>query len=123
MAPLEQVHRHVEAPGVAAFIGFAGIAHTPFEAAFTPAIEAGWRLARAHWGQGYATEAAAELIRVAFEELDLHRVVATCFAANEPSWRLMERLGMRREEHAVADALHRSGAWLDTYGYARTAGE
>ena len=34
------------------------------------------------------------------------------------SYRLMERLGMRREQHAVEDALHRSGAWLDSYGYA-----
>ena len=53
-----------------------------------------------------------------FEDLGLRRVVATCFADNEPSWRLMARLGMRREQHAEKDALHRSGAWLDSYSYA-----
>ena len=57
------------------------------------------------------------------EDLGLRRVVATCFADNEPSWRLMERIGMRREQHAVKDALHRSGAWLDSYGYALLATE
>lgn len=45
-------------------------------------------------------------------------MTAICFAGNEASRRLMERVGMRRELHAEADALHRSGEWLDTYGYA-----
>jgi RimJ/RimL family protein N-acetyltransferase len=80
----------------------------------------GWVLDPAHTGRGYATEAVRELLAICFEELRLHRVVATCFAANESSWRLMERLGLRRELHATADALHRSGEWMDTYGYALT---
>ncbi|HEY3535532.1 MAG TPA: GNAT family N-acetyltransferase [Pedococcus sp.] len=83
--------------------------------------ELGWALDPAATGRGYATEAVRELLRICFEELGLRRVTAACFADNEPSWRLMERVGMRREQHAVADALHRSGAWLDTYGYAMTA--
>ena len=78
----------------------------------------GWVLDPDVTGQGHATEAVGELVRICFDELGLRRVVATCFADNEASWRLMERLGMRREVHAVADSLHRSGAWLDTYGYA-----
>jgi RimJ/RimL family protein N-acetyltransferase len=72
-------------------------------------------------GRGYATEAVRELVRICFEELGLRRVVATCFAENEPSWRLMERVGMHRELHAVRDALHRSGEWCDTYRYALLA--
>ena len=80
--------------------------------------ELAWVLAPGFEGHGYATEAAHELIRLAFEELGVRRVTATCFADNEASWRLMERVGMRRELHAVGDALHRSGEWLDTYGYA-----
>ena len=80
--------------------------------------ELGWVLDPAHEGEGYATEAVRELVRICFEGLGLRRVTATCFADNEGSWRLMERLGMRRERHAVADALHRSGEWLDSYGYA-----
>jgi RimJ/RimL family protein N-acetyltransferase len=85
--------------------------------------ELGWVLNPDHTGQGYATEAGRELVRICFEVLRVHRVVATCFADNDPSWRLMERLGLRRELHAVADAWHRSGRWMDTYGYAITAEE
>jgi RimJ/RimL family protein N-acetyltransferase len=83
--------------------------------------ELGWVLDPAFVGNGYATEAVRELLRICFEALVLRRVTAICFADNEASWRLMERLGMRRELHAVADALHRSGDWLDTYGYALLA--
>ena len=84
----------VEAPGVAAFIGFAGIAHTPFEAAFTPAIEAGWRLARAHWGQGYATEGARAAIADGFGRLGLREIVSFTVPGNWRSRQVMARLGM-----------------------------
>ena len=80
--------------------------------------ELGWAFDPAHHGNGYATEAVREMLRLSFEDLGLHRVEALCFAANEPSWRLMERLGMRRETHAVAESLHRSGEWMDGLGYA-----
>jgi RimJ/RimL family protein N-acetyltransferase len=85
--------------------------------------EIGWVLAPGHEGHGYATEAVTELLRICFEDLGLRRVFAQCFAANEPSWRLMERVGMRREEHAVRDSLHRSGEWLDGLRYALLADE
>jgi len=55
--------------------------------------------------------------------LGLRRVTASCFAANEATWRMMERVGMRREVHTVRDSLHRSGAWLDGFGYALLADE
>ena len=58
-----------------------------------------------------------------FEDLGLRRVTANCFADNESSWRLMERVGMRREMHTVSESLHRSGAWLDGLGYALLADE
>ena len=80
--------------------------------------ELGWVIHPEHAGQGYATEAVGEVLRVCFEDLGLRRVTALCFADNVASWRLMERLGMRREEHTVRDSLHRSGAWLDGFGYA-----
>lgn len=80
--------------------------------------ELGWALHPDHGGRGYATEAVRELIRLSFEELRLRRVTANCFAANEASWRLMERVGMRRELHAIRESLHRSGRWLDVVGYA-----
>lgn len=85
--------------------------------------ELGWVLAPEHGGQGYATEAVDELVRVCFEELGLRRVLANCFADNDSSWRLMERLGMRREMHTVREALHRSEGWLDGMMYALLADE
>ena len=72
----------------------------------------------AHKGHGYATEAVRELLRYSFEDLAVRRVVANCFLDNDTSWRLMERVGMRRELHAVRESLHRSGKWLDTVAYA-----
>lgn len=83
----------------------------------------GWVLHPDLGGRGYATEAVREVLRICFEDLELRRVTAECFAANEPSWRLMERLGMRREVHTVRESLHRSGEWLDGVGYALLAEE
>ena len=85
--------------------------------------ELGWVLDPARGGQGYAAEAVRELIRICFEDLGLRRVTANCFADNEASWRLMERVGMRREIHTVQESLHRSGRWLDGLGYALLAEE
>jgi RimJ/RimL family protein N-acetyltransferase len=85
--------------------------------------ELGWVLHPARAGHGYATEAVRELIRFCFEDLGLRRVTANCFAANDSSWRLMERVGMRREMYTVRDALHRSGEWVDGMGYALLADE
>jgi RimJ/RimL family protein N-acetyltransferase len=85
--------------------------------------ELGWVLDPDHAGQGYATEAVNELIRYCFDDLGLHRVKAGCFLDNEPSWRLMERVGMRREEHAVKDSLHRTRGWIDGLTYALLAEE
>ena len=85
--------------------------------------ELGWVLDPALRGRGVATELVSELLRIGFDDLGLRRLTAECYAENEPSWRLMERVGMRRERHTVADALHRSGRWLDTVGYAILADE
>jgi RimJ/RimL family protein N-acetyltransferase len=85
--------------------------------------EIGWCIDPAVEGNGYATEAVRELIRISFEELGFRRLVAHCFAANEPSWRLMERVGMRREVHTVKESLHRSGEWMDGMSYGLLAEE
>ena len=85
--------------------------------------EIGWVLAPELAGRGLATEAGAALLRICFEHLGLRRVRALCFADNRASWRIMEKLGMRREEHTVAESLHRSGRWLDGFGYAILADE
>ena len=57
----------------------------------------GYALARHHWGQGYATEAARGVVTFGFGELGLHRIFGTCDPANRASARVMEKLGMRRE--------------------------
>ena len=85
--------------------------------------ELGWCLDPEQAGRGYATEAVAALIRLCFEDLGLRRVTANCFADNVASWRLMERLGMRREAYTIQDSLHRSGEWLDGMAYALLADE
>jgi len=80
--------------------------------------ELGWVVDPAYAGQGLATEAARAVLRICFEDLGLRRVTAQCFADNVASWRLMERLGMRREQYTVRDSLHRSGKWMDGMAYA-----
>ncbi|RNL60869.1 N-acetyltransferase [Nocardioides marmoriginsengisoli] len=85
--------------------------------------ELGWCFAPEVQGNGYATESVAELIRIAFAEVGLHRVTANCFTANAPSWRIMERVGMRREAHSIKDALHRDHGWCDGFVYALLAEE
>lgn len=85
--------------------------------------ELGWCLDPAYEGHGYATEAVRALVRIAFADLGLHRVTALCFAENEPSWRLMERVGLRREAYNVRDSLHRDGTWRDGMAYALLAEE
>ena len=86
-------------------------------------VEIGYVLDPAYAGQGYATEAVREELRICFEEIGVRRVIAQCFADNEPSWRLMERVGMRREQHTKQDSLHRNGEWLDGMMYALLAEE
>ena len=88
------------------------------EQAHETQAELGWILDPAHTGRGYATEAVRELLRYCFEDLGVRRVSAKCFLDNEASVRLMKRVGLRRELHAIRESLHRSGRWVDTVGYA-----
>jgi ribosomal-protein-alanine N-acetyltransferase len=96
----------VEVVGGAAFIGMVGLVVPRFEAHFTPAVEIGWRLAAAHWGRGYATEAARALLAYGFEQLALPEIVSFTTTANVRSRRVMEKLGMQRAEED--DFLHPS---------------
>ena len=90
-----------------AFLGFCGLkvandAGSPVEGE----IEAGWRFREDAWGQGYAKEAAVASLDFAFSALGAEKVVALTVSGNEPSWRLMERLGMVRRpdlDYAGAD--------------------
>lgn len=86
-----------EIKGGARFAGIIGVHDVSFEAAFTPAIEAGWRLAHEHWGNGYAVEGARAVIAYAFEHLYRSEVVAMTSAFNIPSQRVMQKLGMTHD--------------------------
>ena len=79
------------------FIGFIGLAVPTFEAAFTPCVEIGWRLAAEYWGAGLATEGAREIVRYAFEELELPELVSLTAIGNERSRRVMAKLGMTHD--------------------------
>jgi RimJ/RimL family protein N-acetyltransferase len=83
----------------------------------------GYLVDPAHHGRGYATEAVRSMLDLAFGELGLRRVTAGCFADNVGSWRVMEKVGMRREQHSVRDAWHAERGWLDGYTYAVLADE
>jgi RimJ/RimL family protein N-acetyltransferase len=87
----------IELPGVAPFIGFVGLMSPSFEAHFTPCVEVGWRLAPEHWGRGYATEGARAALSFGWETLRLEEIVSMTVLANARSWRVMERLGMKRD--------------------------
>lgn len=79
------------------FIGFVGLNPATFDAPFTPAVEVGWRLAREHWGNGYATEGARAALDFGFVELELDDIVSFTTHGNTGSRRVMERLEMRRD--------------------------
>jgi RimJ/RimL family protein N-acetyltransferase len=73
--------------------------------------EIGWSLHPEAQGKGYATEAAGALLRLGFEDMGLHRIVAECDPRNDGSIRVMQRLGMRREADHV-DAMWLKGEWV-----------
>jgi RimJ/RimL family protein N-acetyltransferase len=87
----------VEAPGVAELLGFVGLSIPRFESHFTPCVEIGWRLAREHWGRGYAPEAARAALRFGFEQRGLDQIVSFTVPANLKSRRVMEKLAMHRD--------------------------
>ena len=79
------------------FIGFTGLSVPSFAAHFMPTVEIGWRLARAYWGQGYATEAAKAVIAHGFDRLGLREIVSFTVPANMRSRAVMEKIGLRRD--------------------------
>lgn len=79
--------------------------------------EIGYIFNPVHHGHGYATEAAGALLELGFEGLGLHRIYARCAAANTASWRVMERLGMRREAH-FREHVFVKGTWDEELIYA-----
>ena len=101
----------VEVKGGEPFIGFVGPNAPSYDLPCGPCVEIGWRLSRAAWGRGYATEAARASIDFAFRHLRLSEVVAFTVVANTRSRAVMERLGMSHDpaddfDHPLIEAGH-----------------
>ncbi len=86
----------VEVKSTRDFIGYVGFAKAEFAAAFTPAVEIGWRLAFRSWGNGYATETAKACVAHGFSELGFDELVSFTTRRNRRSIAVMERIGMSR---------------------------
>ena len=67
-------------------------------------------------GHGYATEAVGEVLRYLFEDRGKHKVCADCDTRNEPSWRLLERLGFEREGE-LREGFREADGWASEYLY------
>jgi len=85
--------------------------------------ELGYVFNRKYWGNGYAAESCRRIIEHGFTQYGARRIIAMCNPENENSWRLLERLGMRREAHlkqSVYFKFDKQGnpIWNDTYTYA-----
>lgn len=88
----------VELKATGEAIGFVGLnPDNILEAQPEPFVEIGWRLARAHWGKGYVTEAGRELLRFGFEALYLPEIVSFAVHDNERSIAVMKRLGFTHD--------------------------
>jgi RimJ/RimL family protein N-acetyltransferase len=87
-----------ERKDTAAFIGFVGLSIPSWQSAgVTPCVEVGWRLARAHWGQGFASEAARAALRHGFEVVGFEEILSFTVPANQRSQAVMRRIGMKRD--------------------------
>jgi RimJ/RimL family protein N-acetyltransferase len=94
------------------YVGWVALTEPAFLPEVLPAIEIGWRLDRAHWGHGFATEAARAALRFGFETCGFDAVLSIRHVANDASRRVMEKLGLhfdfttRVPAHGQAVAVH-----------------
>ncbi|MEJ2664482.1 MAG: GNAT family N-acetyltransferase [Spirochaetia bacterium] len=106
------------------FIGFKGDAYKPDSTA-----EIYYTLHPVYFNKGLGTEAVAGMLDFGFNVLKLHRIWAGATCENTASWKIMEKTGMRKESHWVADrpkpgkwvpgkGFEKTGLWEDGYGYA-----
>ncbi len=91
----------VEVPDAAPFVGYVGL--WPADYLAPGMVEVGWRLAREHWGNGYATEAAREALRYGFETVGLDEIVSFTVPQNTRSRAVMKRIGLVRDSSADFD--------------------
>lgn len=85
--------------------------------------EIGYMVDPAFAGRGIATDLARGLLVACFEHLGLRRVTAGLYADNIASMRVLEKAGLRREQHGIEDGWHATRGWIDGYTYALLARE
>lgn len=85
----------VEIKSTREFIGYVGLHEIGFEADFTPGVEIGWRLAADYHNQGYATEAARAVFKLA-KDAGIDRLYSFTAGINAPSERVMQKIGMKK---------------------------
>jgi ribosomal-protein-alanine N-acetyltransferase len=100
----------------------AGVLVCRVTAAETETMEIGYRLSARVHRRGFGFAACTRLCTFLFDVVRVRKVVALCAADNEPSWRLMEKLGMQREAHLREHTLL-DGAWRDEFVYGLLARE
>ncbi|SEG64732.1 Protein N-acetyltransferase, RimJ/RimL family [Actinacidiphila yanglinensis] len=93
-----------ELVGSGELVGWVGITVPNFLPEILPAVEIGWRLGRAHWGHGYATEAARAVMAFGFDEVRLDRIVSICHPDNHASRHVMTKLGMAFDRRTTVPA-------------------
>lgn len=109
----------VEHKASGAFIGFIGLQHQPDWLIGEHKTEVGWRLDRAFWGKGLATEGARASVRHGFKELTLERIISIIMPENLASRRVAEKAGLTlrgelpfKEHDVVWYAIDRR-EWID----------
>ena len=109
-----------ELDGTAVAMGFLDIKQGMGQPGTPASSEAriGYIVDPAFAGRGVATGLAHGLLVAAFDRLGLRRVTAGCFAANAASVRVLEKVGMRREQHGIEDSWHAELGWIDGHEYA-----
>lgn len=115
----------VEVDGTAAAMGFLDIVDGMGQPGMPKGTEGaiGYIVDPDFAGRGVASDLARGLLAAAFGHLGLRRVTASCNADNPASVRVLEKAGMRREQHGVEDSWHAELGWVDGYQYAILARE
>lgn len=119
LAQIERVNQHINEYGYGffaverkdngQFIGFTGLSHPRFETHFTPCVEIGWRLSKANWGLGFATEAALACLDFGFNLPGLDEIYSFTPVHNKRSEHVMEKIGMKKEgyfDHPLVEDGH-----------------
>lgn len=107
VAMMERINGHFQTHGFGLFavekrdtkefIGYTGFMIPRFQSFFTPCVEIGWRIKKEEWNKGFATEAATACLHYGFETLGFDKIYSFTSVVNQPSERVMQKTGMKKE--------------------------